>query len=146
MVYIPMTETELNEHIKTWEPVTHTRRNTIAYVAGPYAGKGRFGIVRWFRQWRNILRARKVAYALWSRGYTVICPHTNTAWMDKACSRDWFLKGDLEILDRCDVMVLLPGWRNSEGTMGELKYAFDHGIEVFNSVDALDKWTREVQE
>ena len=75
-------------------------------------------------------------------GYTVICPHTNTAWMD-GVPREWFLEGDLKILAKCDAVVLLPGYAKSEGTMGEIKFAIENDIPVFENIDALDKWVQD---
>lgn len=122
------------------------RRNTIVYVAGPYAGKGRLRLLRWWRQRNNIRRAYQTAKRLWQEGYTVICPHTNTAWMDDACSRESFLEGDLRILAKCDAVVLLPGYANSEGTKGEIKFVFENDIPVFENVDALEEWVQEARE
>ena len=53
-------------------------------------------------------QARKAGITLWTLGYTVICPHLNTAHFDGVVPDQRFLDGDLEILRRCDLMVMLP--------------------------------------
>lgn len=87
----------------------------IVYTAGPYRGD----------VLGNILQARKVAIELWEKGYTVICPHMNTAFFDFDCSVDnsVYLAGDLEILERCDAIVMLPNWEQSDGARAELDFA-----------------------
>ncbi len=99
----------------------------LAYVAGPYRSPTEYGI----RQ--NIRRASDVALELWRAGYAVICPHANTAGWGGAHGLDdqvW-LDGDLEILKRCDLVVVLLGWQNSKGTVVEVKVANTEGIPVY---------------
>ena len=38
--------------------------------------------------------------------------------------------GDLAILARCDVCIMMAGWENSEGARQERKFARAHGIEI----------------
>lgn len=88
----------------------------IVYIAGPYRGNVE----------ANIQAAREIAAEVWRVGHVAICPHLNTAHFD----RDYpdipdqaYLDGDLEILARCDAMVLVPGWRASQGTQAEVAFA-----------------------
>lgn len=97
----------------------------VAYVAGPYRGQGANGIVQ------NILNARAVAVELWQMGYAVVTPHLNTALMDGAAPDSVWLAGDLEIMRRCDLVVLLPGWAYSEGAVAEYLEAQRRGIPVY---------------
>jgi len=96
----------------------------IAYVAGPYRSDTVYGI----RQ--NIAAAEAVALKYWKLGYAVICPHKNTAGMDGALPDVAWLSGDIEILKRCDVVVMMQGWTNSAGAFTEHDVAIKEGIEV----------------
>jgi len=96
----------------------------IAYIAGPYRAKNKLGIAS------NILKAYKVAMEYWRKGYTVITPHLNSAFMDGIIPDSNFLKRDLELLQFADVMVVLPGWERSKGTQKELWCARQMGIKV----------------
>ena len=89
----------------------------LVYVAGPYAGK------TIFHQWLNVYRAWRVARILWGRGYAAICPHTNSLLMDSTLDWDGWLTGDEAIIDRCDLVVFLPTWRQSRGARREMRYA-----------------------
>ena len=58
----------------------------VAYVAGPYRSETIYGIEQ------NIQRAKRLAAELWKRGYAVICPHANSAFMDGVCDDETFLR------------------------------------------------------
>jgi len=96
----------------------------IVYVAGPYRADTVYGI----RQ--NIAAAEAVALKYWKLGHAVICPHKNTAGMDGAMPDSTWLEGDIEILKRCDVVVMMQGWIRSAGAGAEHEAAIVEGIEV----------------
>ena len=96
----------------------------IAYIAGPYRASTKLGIIR------NILKARKIAKKYWALGYTVFCPHLNSALMDGCAPDEVFLKGDLEFLQYADVLVVIPGWERSTGTLAEIEFAKARGIPI----------------
>jgi hypothetical protein len=102
----------------------------VVYCAGPYRSKdGPWGVRH------NIDVATRVARELWLLGFAVICPHANTAWMDgpqpstnkfgATCGPGdaRFLEGDLEILKRCDGLVLVGEWWLSAGAKNEREVA-----------------------
>jgi len=97
----------------------------VAYVAGPYRADTIYGVAQ------NIQRARDVALRLWKLGYATICPHSNTAFFDGACDDSVWLSGYLEILRRCDFVVVLDGWEKSEGATKEVRVANTNGIPVY---------------
>jgi len=96
----------------------------LCYIAGPYTARTLIGRVI------NIYRARKVAKVLWAKGYGVICPHSNSAFMDKSAPPEQFYKGTLEMLKHCDYIVMLKGWGRSTGSREELRYAYKNSIPV----------------
>jgi CTP synthase (UTP-ammonia lyase) len=81
----------------------------------------------------NIALARKHAIKLWEAGYTVICPHLNTANFEKDCKIEWneYIKGDLEIISKCDAILMLHKWEESKGATIERQYARNNGIPIF---------------
>jgi hypothetical protein len=103
----------------------------IAYVAGPYRGKSKVWLINRLQIIRNIMRARKVSKELWKRGYAVICPHSNTALFDGVAPDKCFLDGDIEILKRCDLVVLVRDWYKSSSTRNEIDIARSSGIPVY---------------
>lgn len=105
----------------------------IVYISGPYSAK------TYKERQANIEAARKVAYEYWRKGFTVICPHANTANFDdcygKHIGHEGWLKGDLEILLRCDAIVMMYGWEESKGACMEHAYAQLIGIPIFYAVE-----------
>ncbi len=99
-------------------------RPYLVYVAGPYRAATVGGICE------NIEAARRVAQLLWQAGFPTICPHMNTAFMDGAAPDEVWLQGDLVILERCDAIVLTPGWDRSKGAVAEREYALERGLVV----------------
>lgn len=100
----------------------------LAYTAGPYRAKTLNGIVK------NIQCAENVMIDLLRLGYAVICPHKNTALMDGVLGDDdahLWLEMDLVMLERCDCIVMVPGWERSEGAKAEKHFAESKGIPVF---------------
>lgn len=98
--------------------MTHDKK--VAYVAGPYRNSP-----------EGIRLAIEFAKVLWEEGYAVICPHANSFEFELAVPHDHlFLEGYLEILRRCDVMFVLPGWKKSEGTLAEIELAEEIGIKI----------------
>ena len=96
----------------------------MIYIAGPYRASTKLGMII------NILKARKVAKKYWALGYTVICPHMNSALMDGCAPDEVFLKGGMELLECANQMVVLPGWERSTGTIAEIEYAKEKGIPI----------------
>ena len=112
----------------------------LVYVAGPYRGKSRFRVIRFFQVLLNIWRAGRVAKQLWAKGFVAICPHLNTFLMDDVCPQERFLEGDLEILRHCDALATVGGWPDSGGTWDEIGFSGQHGIPVFHGVGAYYNW------
>lgn len=108
------------------------RSETIVYVAGPYRAENIAGIHY------NINRARMVAMELWELGFTVFCPHLNSQFMDGIIPDDEWLKRDLVLLRRCDVITLTPQWDFSEGASGERQEAISLKMPVWTSKFHID--------
>ena len=96
----------------------------IAYIAGPYRAKTKLGVLI------NIIRARKAAKKYWQKGYAVICPHSNSALFDSVVPDQHFLDGDIEILSKCDVIVMIKGWQKSSGARNELSFALENRLTI----------------
>ncbi|MGY6214947.1 DUF7768 domain-containing protein [Methylolobus aquaticus] len=101
-------------------------RQILAYVAGPYRDRrGTYYVDQ------NIWAARQLAAGLWARGFTAVCPHLNTSHFDGLVSDQAFLDGTLEMMRRCDLVVITSTWHTSAGTIGEIREALRLGIPVY---------------
>lgn len=102
----------------------------VCYVAGPYRSKA--GPHDFYGTLQNIRAAEAVAIDLWRMGIAALCPHKNTACFDGAVEGDeiW-LEGALEMMKRCDIVVMTPGWRESSGARKEYEVAEERGIPIY---------------
>ena len=105
----------------------------VVYVAGPYRAATRELIAE------NIAVARSVAVATARLGWFPLCPHTNTAHFDDDIpgQDQFFLDGTLALMERCDAVVLINGWRYSAGTLGEVHRARELGMPIFACLEDL---------
>lgn len=85
-----------------------------------------------FKQECNIIDAMSVALECWKLGYPTICPHGNTHLFDGELTWEEFITGDLLILDRCDIIIMVEGWQESTGAMRERQYAHMRGMESYD--------------
>jgi len=101
--------------------------NKLVYIAGPFRAETLFEIEK------NVMRAREYAAAVWKAGAVGVCPHSNTGFSFQGLvPDDAWLKGDLEILRRCDAIVMMPGWRESSGSRAEHELSKKLGIEILD--------------
>ena len=99
----------------------------IIYTAGPISTPSQND------RWEFHMTARRHAFEIWKRGGAALCPHLNTMLMDDpAVPTESFYQGDLEMIRRCcDGMLMLPGWRDSIGSVKEWKLAKELRIPIF---------------
>jgi hypothetical protein len=111
------------------------KRNNVIYISGKLSA----GNIR-----ENTSIARKAAVKLWELGYTVICPHLNTIDFHVDCDIDYtdYIEGDLVIIDRCDAILMLPGWQESRGALVEHYYAKEKGKKIFFSIEELEDFMK----
>jgi len=91
----------------------------VVYVAGPYRGPSRAAIEL------NIQVARKVGALAALKGWSPIIPQANTGHLDEvvALPDQFWLDATMELLRRCDALLLCPGWERSTGTLAEMDEA-----------------------
>ena len=107
----------------------------LIYIAGPYRAP-----TRWEEE-RNVRAAEALGYAVAQIGHFPVIPHANTRpYFSDAQPGAFWLAGTLELLRRCDAVLLLPGWGESEGARGEKADADRLGLPVFRCVEDLRHW------
>ncbi|MDI1346314.1 MAG: DUF4406 domain-containing protein [Pseudolabrys sp.] len=98
------------------------KRRPLVYIAGPYRASTEREVVL------NIRRAEEAAIEVWKAGGVAICPHLNTALFGGVLPDETWLSGDIEILRRCDAILMVGKWQDSKGARDELLFACDQGI------------------
>lgn len=115
----------------------------VVYVAGPFRPQLVPGS-QW-EQEQNIRLAEATSLEIWKMGAVAICPHTMTRFFQGAAPDDVWLKGDLELLRRCDAMITVGTWGKSKGTIGEYAFAVENKIPVFAGLYSLKSWLEDQQ-
>jgi len=113
---------EIEFHLKSIQEIVNNAFQVV-FISGPYRADTPRQIQR------NINKAAEVALKYWKMGYAVICPHTYCIIYGECVDSVW-LEGDLEMLRRCDGIVMMEGWENSKGSEMEHAFANEFGIKV----------------
>ena len=100
----------------------------IIYLTGKYYGNN------WQEIEDNISVAKVISVRLWNLGYTVICPHLNTAHFDDYCQNvtyeEWIFKY-MSVLELCDSLVLMPYYHLDESVKLVKQWAEYKNIPVY---------------
>ena len=86
----------------------------VVYIAGPFRADTPFEIAE------NVRRAERWGLAVAQAGYMPLIPHANTALFHGQCTEKFWIEGTMELLRRCDAVVVTPGFEGSSGTKGEI--------------------------
>lgn len=99
----------------------------LIYIAGPFRGLTAWDIEQ------NIRGAEGWALTVAASGAVPVVPHSMYRYFQGAMKDEFRLEATLEILRRCDAVLLTPGWRKSQGSLGELAEAQRLGIPQFET-------------
>lgn len=108
----------------------------LVYIAGAYRGATPYETEQ------NIRRAEREGLEAAQLGTMPVIPHTMTRYFDGTVTHEFWLAGTLELMRRCDALLIAPGWENSAGTQAEIKEAHRLNIPVFYSQRGLADWLR----
>lgn len=98
----------------------------IAAVIGPYSAPD-----SWRRE-ENIRVAEMVATAVMDApGWASVCVHTMSRHWHGYVTEDKAIAWSLELVRRSDAVVLVWGWQQSRGTIGEIRLAIELGMPIY---------------
>jgi len=117
----------------------------LVYIAGPYRASDAWEVTE------NIHRAERAAREVARLGAMPVTPHSITARMSGVESDELWLQGTLELMRRCDAVLVLPGYEKSGGTQGEIAEADRLQLPIFMPLElsetvnyyALEEWLAE---
>jgi hypothetical protein len=112
----------------------------VGYVSGKYNDDSQEQVEA------NVADAALCGAKLIKMGYAAVVPHCNCHLPSQFCyppvpDEEW-LKVCLSLMERCDFVVLIPGWEDSPGAQVEVEHAHKCGIPVFgwNFIPDLHEW------
>ena len=109
------------------------KKMAVVYIAGPFRARTSWGIAE------NIRAAERLGLEVAKLGMMPLIPHANTAHFQGELPDKFFLDGTMELLRRCDAVMLTPNWATSSGARDEADEAERLGIPVFVNVFDLAK-------
>ncbi len=95
---------------------------TLIYLAGALRGENKDA---------NMKAAQFWAEQLWRRGFAVYSPHMNSGWLDTPETDPHVLEANIQLMKMCDIMVIMPFYEESKGTLAEIKVYREIGKPIF---------------
>lgn len=116
--------------------VGHRRRcnMNVIYICGPFTACTPWEIEC------NVRRAETLGLEVAKLGAMPLIPHANTRYFHGHMTPEFWYEGTLELLKRCDALIVLNGWKSSRGARGEVDYAIEHSMPVFHELHELATW------
>ena len=103
----------------------------IVFIVGPYRGPSAWKIEQ------NIRRAESVALEVWKAGHVAVCAHAMTRDYQDELPDDVWLSGIRCIMARCDAILCVSGFLDSEGSVAEVALAREHGLPIYYGAGQL---------
>lgn len=104
------------------------------YIAGPISHRS-----AWGRE-ANVRSALAVALEVAKHDMAFICVH---AWGERfweEIDEEHALRMDFALIERCDCVLLAPGWQRSNGTGREIAFCHEISKPVFLDIADLVHW------
>lgn len=112
----------------------------VVYVAGPFRAPDGWGVAC------NVHRAEEAGREVARLGAVPLIPHSIGARMAGTETDFYWIRATLELMRRADAVLVLPGYEQSIGTLGEIEEARSAGLPLFLPVsdrpdfDSLRDW------
>lgn len=103
----------------------------VVYIAGPFTGQTAWEVEQ------NVRRAEEVGLDVANLGAMPLIPHCNSRFFHGQINETFWYEGTLELLKRCDAMLVTGVWGSSVGVMAELDLAENLGIPCFHTLAQL---------
>lgn len=100
-------------------------KQCVIYIAGPFRGKTAWDVEC------NIRAAECVGLKVAKLGAIPLIPHSMFRYWNGQINDQFWIDGTLELLSRCDAVLMMPDWQSSAGSQGERNWAINHGVPLF---------------
>lgn len=103
--------------------MTAPNRPVLAYIAGKYRGKTAWDVEQ------NIRQAEQLGFGV-TEWFIPVIVHSMFRYFNGTQTDEFWLEGTLEIMRRCDIVVLCSNWETSAGSRAEKAEAERLGMPV----------------
>lgn len=110
------------------------KKMKMVYIAGPYRSGNSWELEA------NVRVAEAASFQVFSLGAVAICPHSISRYMMGTLNEEFWIEATMNMLSRCDAMIVVQGWEESDGTLGEIDYAWGNNIPVFFNLEDFIDW------
>lgn len=113
------------------------RKPWLIYIAGPFRAATQWRVEQHVRDAEQAMVAiGKIGQAL---GVTLmgVCVHSMYRHVGDELPIDTLLDGDLELMRRCDAVLMVGKWQKSAGASAECERAIELFLPVFRSLNQL---------
>ena len=115
-------------------------RRSMGYLSGPMSSESALNR-ELFR-----LKALETAAWMWDAGVLHYSPHANSPAVGGSdLSYETWMAMDLEVLRRCDWILMGEGWQDSLGCAREFNFAMNLGLKVLFTVEQAVAYARDVE-
>jgi hypothetical protein len=111
------------------------------YIAGPISGDSVIDILD------NLRTGMQVSYDVVKAGFAPVTPFHNFLFsLTGPMTLKEYYDYTLALVCVCNAVLLVDGWQTSSGALREVEKAKKQGIPVFESLEALQKWSSRQKE
>ena len=104
-----------------------------AFISGAYSGNSISEVEL------NLSKARLVVEDVTKAGWVPICPNVFWHPFSEFQDYDFWLEAAIDLIETCQVLVVVPGWERSSGVAKEIKRAKELGIPIL-TLETLLVW------
>ena len=105
------------------------------YVAGAYSADSVIDCLK------NIGRGEKYSADIFLRGFAPFCPWHDKSYViqnwDKDFTVEQFYNYSMAWLEVSNCVFLVPGWKDSKGTLAEIKRAKELNIPIYTNIEDI---------
>ncbi len=109
----------------------------VIYIAGPFTAPNAWGIEQ------NVRAAEALGLEVAQLGAMPLIPHANTRFFHGVGGDINWYEGTLELMRRCDAIIVRAGSEDSKGVRAEIDEAWRLKIPVFHDIYSLMDWLRD---
>jgi len=113
-----------------------TEKIKLVYTCGPFTAA-----THWLIK-QNVDAAEKYSLEIAKLGAMPVCPHKMTDNFHGLLTPEFWYEATLQLMRRCDAVLLLPGWDRSKGAMEEWEEAKRLKLPMFSTVSQLHEWLK----